>query len=333
MTVYLAVNEGELFTNNTFDDQGDEVAVSGVARTGFSRNTNAEQTEAISIPTPQQEGFLHFKHSPASPGTGKTSAEVLRILDGSGAEICSFFWSRDDGEIDFRVTNFSNLNGIYDYTQAPDVDLHYRISESTDGFLRLYVNETLLYDESGITSVSTGEQTIASLEFTANASTGDPNSDSERQNFGQIIVSDEITFGAKVYTLTHAAGSTNDWDLGDYTDIDEKGTSDTDRISTTTNGDEFTLDTSTTLSAPSAPNSYTAVIQSFRAGYDSGSSVTKLTPFVNDTTATSTTDGTDINLTDSFDGYQYIMSTDPADSSPWTADKINDYEFGLRAKT
>jgi len=98
--------------------------------------------------------------------------------------------------------------------------------------------------------------------------------------------------------------------------------------------DEFVVDTSVTVPSVSGPVEYTGVVTYFRASYDSGASVSQLTPLLNDTSATyGPVYGATQALTTGLSNYKIIYDTDPADSSAWDSTKINNYEYGVRAET
>lgn len=340
MTVYLAFNECEVFTNGGSDfTSSTECAVASVSRAGFRPtlvDTTTTFNEGISF-TNLSEGWVHFNAIQySSPRTN--SGPFFQVIDNDGNTVIQLNCAANDGSSG-EITVASSLLGNTGNTLASGqetlrtYDIHIKIA-STGGFIRLYIDGNLVYDETGDTVASTSATGFDTIRFLNQDTIGlNAGNDEDLNHWGQVLVSDENTINAKVYTLTPTAGSTNDWPTGSVTDVDETDADDTDQAYTDTDNDQFTIDTSVTLPSVTSPVKYTALVQSFRASYDSGSPVTKLTPFLNDTTATSTSFASSISLTTGLDGYQEIWSTDPADSSNWTASKINNYEFGLQADT
>lgn len=332
MTIYAAFNEGEALSGTNFGDSSSITAVSGVSRSGFkSIGSVGGITADLTLDTPFSEGFFHCLTRTGRDPT-ITAGDILIFRDSSDTKLFSLSVSNDGDQVNFESANGSGQTNIFQDNQLKTVDIHFKISDSTDGFIFVYVDEELVYQENGVTNASTSDLQLASIRWRTPSSFNSLDLDTDRFHYGQVILSDENTLGARLYTLTPTAGSINTWDVGTVTDVDEQDVDDTDFASTTTNGDQFTIDTSDTLSTTSN-YFYTAVVQSFRASYDSGSSVTKITPFLNDTTVTDLNAGTAVNLTTGYAPYQYIWDNNPATTSEWTAGEINDYEFGVEATT
>ena len=334
MTTFIGFNEAEgLDTSNNLTTNA-STAVASVARGGFRFNSipaAGSDTETATWDTPIQEAWIHLLIAPRFDVFANT-ANAFEVQDTAGAVIVALEETNTGGILKF-VAPSGVKTTIATGTTVREIDIHLKLS-ATSGFARVYLAGSLLYEESGDTIITSGIDLFDTLLFRDKGRAGGiSNSDSTCTGWGQVIVSSLSTIGAQLFTLTHTAGSINDWDTGAITDVDEAGVDDVDKATTTTNNDEFTMDTSDTLSTPTVPNKYTSVIQTFRASYDSGSAVTKLTPFVNDTTATSTTYGSAQTLTTGFANYRAIYDSDPVDSADWTATRINNYEFGVRANT
>jgi len=339
MATYLAFSEGEAISGANWQNSSTTGGVdeAGVNRCGFRSVLGVSQpTGDATLSSPLQEGFFHCRFAMATENVTNGGGKILTFKDTSGAELFAIKYK--SGARD--TIGFSSVNGIGEEDcwvrdNPVEFDVHFRISDGTDGFLRFYADGVLVYEESGITNASTGDTQVETITWLQqNRSDSDPPvGEANQDHYSQVIVSDVNTIGAKLYTLTPTAGATNDWANGSVTDVDEEGVDDSDFISTDTDNDQFTYDTSVTLSDTTGVNSYTSLVQTFRGSYDSGASVTKLTPFLNDTTATSTSFATSKSLTTGTAFYQESWETDPADSSEWTATKINNYEFGLQADT
>jgi len=339
MTVYLAFNEAE-----GLDDPSGIIAntsrasISGVCRAGFESENLAKNTSksfTSTFDTGISEGWVRVGIYVNEDNTAarKLAGDIFRVYDSDSNEIVGIY-ANNDGTGTIRAN--SVLDGTLQtlgtkYRTLFYLDINIKLDAS--GFVKIYLDGVLAYEETGDTIQSTSGTTFNQLWFNQNAGNTVVISTDEKNTFVQVLVSDQPTFNAKVYTLDPSAGSTNDWDSGSVTDIDETGVDDTDQVITANASDQFTIDTSVTLSDPSAPARFTAVVQSWRASYDSTSAPSQLTPFLNDTTATSTSFGTGQTLGTGLEPYQYVWNDDPADSTNWSATKINNYEFGLRTDT
>jgi len=332
MTVYAAFNEYEALNNLSGISASTVTDISGVARAGF-RALQSSANADLSLDTALTEGWFHCYFKPIDGAfASNNSNDMIGFDDGAGNQLFAIRWNQSSLNVSIVTANSGETTGIMSAGSVYDVDINWNISDSTDGFILVYVNEVLVYEEYGVTNAATSELTVSDIRFSGVTKTGG-SGDGLYAHFGQVVVADETTIGAKVYTLTPSAGTTNDWDTGSVTDVDETGVNDSDQITTTTNGDTFTYDTSVTLSAPDAGKYWAAVTSTFRAAYDSSSAVTKLSPLLNDTTATNTYYGTSTTLSTGLSGYYYTWNQDPGTTADWTTSGINDYEFGLRADT
>lgn len=335
MTVYLAFNEYEGLADVS------DIATSSLAvpssrnRTGFALDnpTSAAITRDTITFTGLSEGWVHLNfYLDHSTDSASALGKFFSIIDADDNEVVSFSRS-GTGYADIYVTS-ALAGSTYIGTRFETIstfDINVGL-DTTSGFIKIFLDNSLVYDLTGDTIQSTGGTTFDKLRFRSACVASGVRSDG-RTVYSEVLVSDSNTLGAKVYTLTPEPGSINDWVSGTESDVDEAGVDDSNYIFTDTDGDQFAVDSSVTLSGVTSPTQYTALIQSYRASYDSGASVTQITPFLNDTTATNINYGTTTALTNGFVNYQEIWSTDPADSSDWTATKINNYEFGVRADT
>lgn len=338
MTVYMAFNEAEGLDDVTNVEDATEMAISGVARSGFTFGDNGStpQSADATLSSPLSECWVHFTGRVESDGFSRLEfGSLFDLYDDDGNSLLTI--SHASGVVEVStVLDSTGSTTIFTigFNTNFTVDIH--LSVNSSGFIKVYVDSILKYNQTGDTVASTSATGVETLRFRdPGYIAGELTSSSNEMCFGQVLVSDSNTIGALVYTLDHTTttDSINDWAVGDINDIDEFGVNDTDLLSTDTDNDQFTYDSSITLSAPSGVEAYTAVVQTWRGSYDAGASVTNITPFLNDTTSTSTSFGTSQGLTTSFANYRKIWDTDPADSGNWTATKINNYEFGIQADT
>ena len=297
MTTYLAFNENEGLDNITDTFASTTTAVvSGVNRAGFwmTAALNELKTRDATIPTAITEGWVHVRtYIHDKVNSSDDFSEVFYILDTAGASVVKIRRTYDVSEDRTDIQIITPNGGTTTvYTGVADAAYNWDFNiklDATTGFIKVYQSGALVVDESGDTTVTSGITQFDTLRFAEHGySFNNTSGEGEAIGFSQVVVSSAITTGCKLYTLVPIAGSINDWDAGTVTDVDETAINDSDKATTTTNNDEFTIDTSTTLSTPTLPNKFKSVILSYRASYDSGSAVTKLTPLLNDTTATST---------------------------------------------
>jgi len=344
MTVFLAFNEAEAL-NDAGDAVADtDVAVSGVARAGF-RTFDAGDGGLSAGPSvtldatfvTQSEAWIHckiLKNQEGSFARGQ-AGDVFRVVDDDGNQIVNIY---HPGNTTGVIQAYSTLDATKDtiYLGSAtvmefDCDIHVNIASGTSGFIDIYVDQVLQYSKTGDTVASTSATGVNKLEF-VDAGRSGAGKDVTKSAWCQVIVSDENTLGSKVFTLDPSAGNVNDWPIGDVTDVDEQGVDDGDQMQTDTYLDEVSFDSSITLSALSEPQKFTALVQSYRASLDASASVTGLTPFLQDDGGTNTYyAAAPSSITSGLAPYQEIWSQDPADSTDWTAAKINGYEYGYRA--
>jgi len=341
MTVFLAFNEAEgLTTIGTPQADTTYTNVASVARAGFYSDCTATGVTQSADFAPISECWVHARIRAVERAVTSTSnGDIFQILDTAGTPVVSLRMNRTGVAVgslflDTPTQTIALDTGISQPAGVTyDWDFNIKL-DPTSGFIYVYRNGSLISSETGNTVVTSGVTQLDQLNFIQKYALGvDVATLTRACSFGQVVVSSSNTLNCKLYTLTPTAGSINTWDTGAITDVDETNIDDTDKATTTTNGDEFTMDTSDTLATPTLPFVYTAVVQTFRLNYDTGSPVTKASALLNDTTATSTSYGTSQTLTTGLAPYKEIWLTDPADAGSWTAAKINNYEFGVRADT
>ena len=341
MTTYLAFNEAEGLDAATSTNTGADTTqtlIAGVCRAGFFIKAPASTTVNLDASfTAITEGWTHvrIKFEPYSISIG-TTWRTFGIKDASGAivvwlkERCTATL-RSDLYVETPLSSTLVATGIVGDVKN-DFDIHLKI-DPVAGFVRVYMDNVLVVEETGDTEVTSGVTTFNAVTFGTGSTSLTRTSINECPAFSQVVVSSSTTLNCKLYTLTPSAGTLNTWASGTVTDVDETGVDDTDKAATATDGNQFTIDTSVTLAAATFPQEYKAVIQTFRANYDATSPVTKITPFIYDSVAPTTSLGTQKTLTTGIAAYKEIWEVDPVGAGDWTSTLINLYEYGVRADT
>lgn len=335
MTVYKAFNEIEALDSISNVQASTVTAVSGVARAGFCHKDLASEVEAstsVTLDSAISDCWVHVLVQDNEQSNTK-AGNILEVRDSNDDLLVRVYATHNESG---AMSVSSVLDGTLEainaaYETKTTFDFHIKVDPSV-GFVRVYQDGSLVYSKDGDTENATGATGVEKITFRQTGTFFGSVGDSQKTHFGQVIIADTNTIGAEVYTLDPSAGTTNDWPIGDVTDVDETGADDSDQMITDTALDEVNFDSSVTLSALTEPKSFTALVQSYRASLDASASVTGLTPFLETDGDTNTYYASSpAALTTGLAGYQEVWSTDPSDSSNWTAAKINGYQYGYRA--
>lgn len=342
MTLYVAFNEGEALDDGSNISATTAVGqITDVARGGFRFTTtsggsqnNPLTQDSVSFSGPT-EGWIKTRIQVLNGGGNVARGDTYFIYDDVGNEILKLTSSYDSGKMELVTVldGSGESTELYNFTAAEkDIDFHIRVDGSTNGFIKCFIDGILFYDQSGDTTGGGTGTTLAKITFS------DPgyqalDETSQYVGFAQVIVSDDTTVGAKVYTLYPTSSSINDWAVGDYTDVDEAGVDDTDQIQTNSYQDEFRWDSTVTIPTLTSTEFISGVVQTWRGSADASSPVSQITPFLSDTTGTGISLGTTQSLTTGLANYIEVWETDPSDATNWDETKVNNQEFGIRSET
>jgi hypothetical protein len=322
MTVFFAGNEFECLTtfNGTVTTDA-SVALSGVNRAGI-QFTGATQSGRAEF-SAQTEGWWHFRYNRAVTGAAGTDT-VASLRNSTDQALVNFTSTRNSVTSHF-VSILGATAVAFPGGSTFDVDIHFKVAAS-GGFVKVYVNNSLLTESSGNTQLASGAQSISRFFMTAPVS----GSLFPIARYSQLLGSSFSTLGSRVHTLGFSAGSVNDW-IGAVTDINDTSNTPATLISADANNEEVLM-AATDISSISSGNSITALVVSSAARAVSGSPVTNLIGRVK--LGSTTYDlGSAVTLTDGFLPVLHILGLDPSTSAPWVASDINSAEIGLQAKT
>jgi len=232
-----------------------------------------------------------------------------------------------------RVGAYDRVNGatnLYDTAQVDpsgpaDVDFHWNIA-SSGGFYRIYWDGTLVYEYTGDTSAGSGD--VRYICF--GGCTGGNGIDWCWHS--ELIVADEPTIGARLYTAgITAEGTEQDW-TGAHTDVNTIDFSDSTEVTATTNGDEqaFTLDIPGSLEAGHVVG---GVFLTHRSQREIAAAVTQVQPYL-------TIGGTQYDIgsavtapTSPATTFYASTLTNPADAAAFELADLTGMQLGFRALT
>ncbi len=335
MAIYLAVNEpGDMnFV------QGDVNNFSRSTSTGYKNSWSRESwyarvsqnlangmgsAPALQLSSDLNEGWFHFV------GWWDNRGDYINVntalMDTAGNFLCGI--TREVAGMGFR----SHVHGV-DIVAADGVDeglknwdIHFRIN-AVDGFFRCYVDGVLRSEFVGDTATGrTDARYVALARCYDIASTGYYFFRSE------LIVSDQNTIGARLYTADLLSdGTDQDW-TGVVGDTNHREINDGTFIAATTNGnqDSYNLNVPGSLEAGHV---IAGISFGYRAQTQVDSLVSQIQPYLN-------IGGTRYNIgspitppTGSVTGYWEHTELNPADMAAFELADLTGMELGFRALT
>jgi hypothetical protein len=326
MTVYVAGSEVEIFsTFNGSVTTDSTVAVSGINRAGVNC-LGIGQTGLIEF-SPQDEGWLHFRAARigTSATGGEASREILRLRNSTDQNLFRLWAlsgvtnSFEAQILNLTVVPFTNGGGGSDY------DVHFKIAE-TDGFVRVYRDQTLVTEFDGDTRLPSGAQEVGRISISGSARL--TSGAATNAAFSQFLVSELPTLGARVHTLPLTAGSVNEW-TGSVSDINDSSNTPASLISTNTDEAEILM-AAGDISSVATGNAITALVMSTASRALGGAAVTQQIGRVK--LGSTTYDmGSAVALSDGFNKVQHILALNPDTTAAWEAADINGAEIGFQA--
>jgi len=322
--IYLAFNEREALdwvssSDNVVSTGSDFVALSGINRAGVHCRARAQATAPLN--TGISEGWARVRIRGRANSTTALNEPAFSLRRSSDNEPIAEirqqsgnnnFYARsplDGGDV------FLGESGTYDF------DIHFNIAE--EGFVRFYVDHILLHQVSGDTRFGSGTEEVDQIFIRA---TGLNNTAATYSNyFSHIIVSDEPTIGARVYTLPLTEGTTNQWsdNVSDVTGTDFAGVDDY-LLSDT--ADQTVTFTATMPAIDTGAGQYiSAFLLSSQAFADDTAPADKM-EFVFDDTPSGDISGA-IGTAPEY----VVLNLDenPDTELPWTSSDISNNEFGV----
>jgi len=295
----------------------------------------------VSVGTPMTEGWIHFYVDIDTESGYQSGLPQIGFFDDNEAFL-------------FGIGKYANTGGAGAtqslwpaiFTQIPDnegptlfapgnagghynVDINFRIA--ADGYWYVYLDGTMYYSFEGNTAaLSRGP--LQYIAFGRGRSTSALAwGASDCFVFSQLIVADERTIGAKLYTLAiNAEGTEQQW-TGSHTDVNHVGVNDGTFVTSDTAAQEqsFTLDTP--LSLPDG-HIIGGVFVNYRSQVEVDSTVTQIQPYLR-------INGTQYNIGSAYgpgltppDNPQVItLLTNPADAAAFGLADISGMELGFRS--
>jgi hypothetical protein len=297
---------------------------------GTIRALKGEGDPYVELSADASELWLHFEQKTQSyPGGPDTT--VLKFMG-------------NDGSYQIAAIRFGNAMGFYKSTDGVSlvpivsgmpitlsttdrmiIDVHVKIAAS-GGFVKVYINETLVHTEGPTNTSTNGPQSIRYINLS---------SPGAASFYSQIIVADQSTIGWRLAEIHPVVGSQNfsGW-TGDYSALDDftYSSTKTDFLSVNTNNAVSSFETSDVHSSLSVMT-IEAVVFCARALAETGSAVDniQLGPSIGGTFYPSGT--LTIGEGNGEVIVKAIFSNNPATSSPWNFTAINNMQIGVKAIT
>lgn len=146
--------------------------------------------------------------------------------------------------------------------------------------------------------------------------------------FSEIIVADEDTRNMRLAALSPTADGANTAWTGTFADVDETGATDSDYLTSGTNGQKDTFVMSDIHSSVSTMGVHSVVVSARARRGTTGPANLKTVARISGTDYSSANlSGIDTGLR----GLQSILATNPATSSAWTQSAVNGAEFGVES--
>jgi hypothetical protein len=293
---------------------------------------NSSATGTLTLPSAKTEIWCHFyvDNGAVSTFTAVDNAFLRVRNNADGRDLLRALCT--DGAMTLQAWNGSSWVqlGSSSITFAFEgnpflLDIHIKLGNS-DGEFEVFIGNELRLSFYGdtITNASTSfDQVIIT----------DPSTNTGNYSFGEILVCDEYTVGAKLTQPNISAdGADTAW-TGAYTTVDEIGSySDADLITVGTVGTlrSFVVNDMPALFDPAGAYYIAAVSVNLRARY-SGGAPNNVSPYLR-------SDGINYyggikTLTTSFAWYGQIWETDPDTGYAWDESAYNSIQIGVRSET
>lgn len=211
MAVHVAFNEIEALdtptSSSTRGTSSSSVSLSGINREGIA--IMDANRETITLPSGLDEGWVRFRNRIRHYSGGLVDATAFAAQRSSDETPLFEFKHTSSSRYDVFVrTGLDQEDVLVSFgDDTADFDVNFKIAEQ--GYVRFYKNEVLVHSVSGDTRFGGGVQEINQLLLGATTNSG--STAGRSTYFSHIIVSDNPTIGARVYTLPLSAGAVNEW--------------------------------------------------------------------------------------------------------------------------
>ncbi len=298
-------------------------------------NTSDPQTNRFATPTltPSTALWVHAQYCTSYGGcpttTTSSGAQILRVLDSSSNPTLILRSTGNTGEA--KISSRTAGGTFTDLVTCPgtviaaleQMDLY--VNYSTSGEVALYINGVQVCDYTGNVTNGDGATTLDQIEF-GSARSGYYGAWSE------VIVATTDTRAMARYTLnTVADGNTTGFSGTNICSAIWEATAYNDTSYGYTGSSNVTHECTVKSTIPPGAYAVQAVTMSARALV--GATGPQHFDFVTRTGGTDYT-SPDVALTTSFSNYtNYIQTTNPATSAPWTISDVQDTGFNVGEET
>lgn len=315
--IYAAFNEGETLVPRPTITTNAQVAMSGINRAGFYNSSTTTNSTYI-MPGSLSEGWVHIR---VMPNTLSYSSGINPLYCSNASEHCFSLEQRYSGI--FRLNVNAGGGTLYNIgitnLVGSNIDINFKIA--SPGFVKLYLNGALVINHIG-NIIMTGDAIIDRLVFGKCVTNGQGNC-----LLSNIIVSDEPTIGAKVYTLGLTSTIDTEW-TGTVSNVTGTGYTDLQNAIRATNaGKKLQLSHTLPELAVDERIAATVLAAEFIAETDQvGNQLDPLFKYAGDFTESDTPQS--VTNTEYAKRLWYFQ-THPDTGEPWTRQTFNDTTVGL----
>ena len=342
MTVFTAFNELEgadnvnpSYFNGAYPPINSTTgAVSGCRARMMPRGGSVEAF----VPDAVTEFWAHVTITPpTSTGNGANGnvGDLIFLLDNLGTVIVNMrrtvtgtqnYQLFLDG---VSVADIAALAGAGNALGTFNVDIHWK-TDAVDGFVRFYINESLIYEFEGDTAALIDTR-IDKFCICGTQGTTTSTSTSTNALFRNMMVADECTFRCGVDTLAITGyGAENEWAgvIGNVNNVDYNTST---YISSNLDDSNVLFAFTDMVNGLAAPYEIRLVQLSYDAVALASSPVTNIELLIYES-ATLTETAEIHALSETRALYHFRMEENPITLAPWTPANVNDYQFGIGAR-
>lgn len=220
MTIFFMASEVEAFdttgTVNMETIRHNVLLTRGSIQLATSGETLQRSVTAISSGEYWHRSNTYFATSPS----GDSASTMFRLLDSGGVAVVDLDWPTSGAgneDVFLRARNASNVMAVISGNLGADISQNLFYMDVTinfdDNTISIYKNDILLFGSGTLDFTNIPDVETIQYRFVQGFTT---------VNTSELIIADEATINMRVATLApDGNGTVQDWDAGDFTDIDD----------------------------------------------------------------------------------------------------------------